>query len=359
MKYDRFSRQDWQRIQQDWTAWWDGSLQRPLVLVTTQDPGHPPGDFHNNLVRFPVMTPPQAILDYYQPYLETTHYFGDAFPQWWLNAGPGIVAAFLGSRPSFAGEGDWGTTWFESLGVSSLQEIELRYNPDNLWWRHCLTLTRAAVERWGDHVVIGHTDLGGNLDILASLRGSMELLYDVTDAPDEVERLTRQITPLWLRYYDELYNVVKTAPLGASYWSTYWSPGTGYILQSDFSYMISHEMFQRFVLPDLTACCAHLEYPFYHLDGKGQLIHLDAILAIPNLRGVQWQPGDGAPLADQWLDVLARIRAAGKLCQVYVKREGARRIARELGGQGFQFQIVNEDLTPHEAEAFVEEMQQI
>ncbi len=355
MKLNDFSESDWQRIQRDWTAWWDGTLDRPVISLTTFDSYPPAGSIDDNLVRFPLDTPVDTILDHYEPLLAAVNYHGDAYPQWWLNAGPGIAAAYLGSGAVFADDGGRGTTWFERMNVSSLSEIHVAYDPENVWWKHTQAIMRAAVQRWGDRLVLGHTDLGGNLDVLASLRGTTELLFDLTDAPDEVDRLSREITVLWLRYFDELQAIIDTAPLpGTSYWSQYWSPGPGYILQSDFCYMISPEMFNRFVLPDLTACCQHIEYPFYHLDGKGELRHLDTILQIPNLRGVQWQPGDGQPLADQWLDVLSRIRAAGKLCQVYVEREGALRIVRELGGKGFQFQIVNEQLSADEAEAFVE-----
>ncbi|MFC1959991.1 hypothetical protein ACFLYO_04710, partial [Chloroflexota bacterium] len=340
--------------------WWNGTLERPLVLIETREPVHPNGGMHDNLVRWSVDTSPVAILDYYQQHLETTHYHGDAFPVWWPNAGPGVMAAFLGSNPHYAGTGGWGgTTWFAPLGVNSLSEIRPEYDSDNVWFLHCNSLIKAADERWGDQVVIGHTDLGGNLDILASLRDTQTLLFDCIDAPDEVERLTRELTTLWLRYYDEMQAIIDIGTPGSSDWSSFWAPGPGYMLQSDFCYMISPEMFERFVLPDLTACCDHLDYGFYHLDGKGQIPHLDMVLAIPNLRGVQWQPGDGQPRADGWLDLLRRIREAGKLCQVYVDREGAMTIARELGGKGFQFQVVAEPLTAAEADEFVEIMRNL
>ena len=58
--------------------------------------------------------------------------------------------------------------------------------------------------------------------------------------------------------------------------------------------MISPAMFERFVMPDLVACCDHLDHGFYHLDGKGEIPHLDLLLSIPRLRGIQWIPGDGA-----------------------------------------------------------------
>jgi hypothetical protein len=89
------------------------------------------------------------------------------------------------------------------------------------------------------------------------------------------------------------------------------------------------------------------------MDGKGQIAHLDRLLSLPRLRGIQWQPGAGAPMADEWPDLLRRIRDGGKLCQVYVTREGARQIVREIGGRGFLFYIDEPGLTAAEAEAFL------
>ena len=95
-----------------------------------------------------------------------------------------------------------------------------------------------------------------------------------------------------------------------------------------------------------------------NMDGKGQLAHLDRLLSIERLRGVQWQPGDGQPRAEGWLDVLRRIREAGKLCQVYVTLEGALTIARELGGKGFLFDIMDdgETITSDAVESFYVEL---
>jgi hypothetical protein len=103
--------------------------------------------------------------------------------------------------------------------------------------------------------------------------------------------------------------------------------------------MISPKMFEHLVLPDLIKCCDELDHAFYHLDGKGQIRHLDMLLSVERLRGIQWVPGDGAPPPEAWLPLLKRIRDAGKLCQVYVTLEGALTIARELGGKGFAFCI--------------------
>ncbi len=129
--------------------------------------------------------------------------------------------------------------------------------------------------------MVGLTDLGGNLDILASLRSSEKLLLDLSDTPEEVLRICADITRVWMYTYDLLFDLTNGKKSGSCGWSPLWAPGKLYMLQSDFSYMISPRMFKRFVMPDLTACCDFLDYPFYHLDGVGELNHLDQILSIP------------------------------------------------------------------------------
>jgi len=124
------------------------------------------------------------------------------------------------------------------------------------------------------------------------------------------------------------------------------------MLQCDFAYMISPQMFERFVMPDLASCCEALDHGFYHLDGKGQIPHLDMVLSLERLRGTQWIPGDGQPPPEEWMTLLKRIRDGGKLCQLYVTAEGARTIVREIGGRGFALHIA-EWMNQEDAEAFV------
>jgi 5-methyltetrahydrofolate--homocysteine methyltransferase len=144
---------------------------------------------------------------------------------------------------------------------------------------------------------------------------------------------------------------------GTTCWTPIWSTGKTYMMQSDFAYMISPDMFERFVVPDLTTCCEALDHGFYHLDGKGQIIHLDHLLSISRLRGIQWIPGDGQPPPDRWLPLLKRIRDGGKLCQVFVSPEGARTIVKNLGGKGFLLVIGHanpEFSNPENAQAYLD-----
>lgn len=348
----QFTEKDWERIERDWTAWWEGDLDRPMVVI-----GNLKVDGVDTVLEVDSWEadamPTEGVLDLYQRVLENTRFWGDSFPRWWPNFGPGIMAGFLGvqvkDRP--------GTVWFSPNERRPIEELKPTYDRDNIWWRRVRELTSAAVERWGSAVTVAHTDLGGNLDILASLRDTQQLLLDLYDAPEEVSRLVSETNRLWLRYYDELFDIIHSTCRGTTAWAPLWSPGRYYMLQSDFCYMISPRMFERFVLPDLAACCNALDHAFYHLDGRGQIPHLDMLLSLERLRGIQWIPGDGQPPPEAWLPLLRRIREAGKLCQVYVTPGGARTIVKELGGRGFCL-CVDQPMSQEDATHFIRTLAQ-
>jgi hypothetical protein len=92
----------------EWTAWWAGELDRPLVLLECIKPQdrHDPHCASVFLGNHPLDTPADTILNEFVPRLENTHYLGDSFPRFWPNFGPGIVAAFAGAQVHPA----WDTT---------------------------------------------------------------------------------------------------------------------------------------------------------------------------------------------------------------------------------------------------------
>ena len=216
-----FTEQDWERITRDWTLWWAGELERPLVMIegihTPLEVDLP--EAHEYTSNFPMDMPADEVIDRYQAHLEVRRFYGDAWPRWWLNFGPGIVAGFLGARAHPV----LNTVWFEPATQVNIEDLHLAYDADNIWWRRTLDLTRTAAERWKGWVTVGYTDLGGNLDILASLRTTQQLLLELCDAPEEVARLSGEITRLWLRYYEELDATVQQTGRGTTPWAPIWS----------------------------------------------------------------------------------------------------------------------------------------
>jgi hypothetical protein len=331
-----FSNEDWQRVGHDWDAFWDRKLTRPMIFMEWGDPSIPePQGFHRYYPQYPVSLSGKEIMEIETRRITRVRFLGDGLPRRFTNFGPGSMAPYFGSEPGW----DDTTVWFKDVG-KLLSEITLKMDRTCAWYKRVHEILDAEIEAFGREVVPSFSDMGGNLDILASVRGSENLLFDLMDCPETVEAKGREITREWLKNYAEESAKLKGKTRGFMPWAPIYSPTrTTYMLQCDFSYMISPDMFERFVMPDLTACCDFVELPFYHLDGKRQLPHLDHLLSIKKLRGVQWIPGAGQPPASQWPEVLTKIRQAGKLVQIYLSAEEALDLKTMMSLEGFIIEI--------------------
>ena len=109
-------------------------------------------------------------------------------------------------------------------------------------------------------------------------------------------------------------------------------------MQCDFAHMISPEMFEEFVLPSIKEQCQYLDYSIYHLDGKGQIAHLDLLLSIKELNGIQWSvpviPLDPPHDSPKWYPYFERIQKAGKLLYIWAKPENVERLISDLSPRG-------------------------
>src|SRR5512143_1023074 len=140
-----FSEHCWEAIQKDWAAWWAGELERALVVLECVEPQdeatlHYASTFLGN---YGLQTPDDELLALFIRRIEATHYLGDAFPRFWPNFGPGIVAAFAGASlhpmPN--------TTWFSPNTTEPISTLQVKLLSENPWWQQVISITRAAVER--------------------------------------------------------------------------------------------------------------------------------------------------------------------------------------------------------------------
>ena len=104
--------------------------------------------------------------------------------------------------------------------------------------------------------------------------------------------------------------------------------------QNDYTCMVSPDMYREFFLSDSQECCRHADHTIYHLDGAGALGHLDMILSIPELDGVQWVQGAGNGPMTRWMPVLKRIQAAKKCLHVTIDAEEVPVMLKELSPEG-------------------------
>jgi hypothetical protein len=138
--------------------------------------------------------------------------------------------------------------------------------------------------------------------------------------------------------FGELHAIAQDPEGGSLQWLGLWAPGPMYAVASDFACMVSPAMFDRYLVSDIETLCEHLDYTLFHLDGPEALPHLDRLLAIPRLGGIQWTPGAGNPPTCEWLPMLRKVQAAGKRLHVHDTPENAERILRGLRPEGLYLQ---------------------
>lgn len=309
----RYGEVDFVKLTENYDRWWKNDLGRPITPVIFWGCGPGKAEPKTPNLGFPTAFDdrysPEELLDRQDYNFSCCEFYGDAFPFINMSAfGPGVAAAFMGATPHSA---DY-TIWFDDPRELPLRELHFEYNTDNKWYRRVREFYTVFAQKYADHAIMSMTDLGGMLDILSSFRGADNLLCDLYDEPDEVLRCVSEIQTAWFKYFDDLTSIIAPVARGYSNWDAIYGAKPNYILQCDFSYMIGPEMFAKFVMPELHSSAARLDRTFYHLDGIGELPHLDQLLASEHIKGIQWVYGTGTPELTDWTEVYRRIGAAGK-----------------------------------------------
>ena len=301
---------DWEEAKSMTTAWWRHELETPLVQVVSPRAGRESTCIFDwwALVR-PGVQPEQALEEYLQ-FCESTWFGGAAYPNMFFNMGPGVLAAFCSGYMSF--EPVSCTTWFENPQPWDVVE-QYRFQ-ENEYWQFLVNTMNLFVEESKGRFIMGVTDLGGILDVLSSFRGAQELAMDLVLEPERVRQARKRIVADWHCAFDKLYPIITRHQQGMGTWMGIWAPGTWFPLQCDFCAMISPQQFEEFVLPDVAEQCRRLDYSIYHLDGPGQIPHLDMLLDIEELDGIQWVPGTGNPQCEAmlWRPLYEKILAKEK-----------------------------------------------
>jgi len=241
---------------------------------------------------------------------ENTYFGGEAFHSHFVNFGPGSLAAFVGSDFQLAED----TVWFDRVQIiKDWNNIpDFKIDKTTTIWQKTVEQTEKFLE--DKNIITTVSDIGGIMDIIASLRGTEALLYDLYDHPDEVKSVINKIDDLWKEAFDEFNGIISKKQEYSSSWMGISSKLPYFPIQCDFSAMLSPALFEEFVLPSLVKHTEHLPRTIYHLDGPGEIPHLDMLLDIDNLTAIQWVSGSGQPgLGDpRWLPMYKKIQEKNK-----------------------------------------------
>lgn len=339
-----FEQERWKEIEKNYTLWWEGKLERPLIKAVVKN-AYPPD---RERPAAPVLSmqncncldyTPEQIIDRLDYELSQYEFLGDAFPMINMAAfGPGVLAGFCGADM----DNSTGSVWYFPKEKLPIEEIHVKYNPDSIWAKRIKDIYRAGKERWGDQVLMSTPDIGGVQDVVAILLGSEEYMFALFDEPEEVERLQNEVRVALMEAFEDLEQVLGKDHPGYSDWTGLYSKTRSYTFQDDFAYMISTEMFEEFALEDMQKLSKEFCNIMYHVDGVGNLNHLDTLLEHTDIKAYQWVPGAGQPSARHWMEVYDKLHEHDKNIEVIGSLEDFEAIA-DRNPKGLFYHVLIDD----------------
>ena len=341
---------DWVRRRYD-EFWHRENHDRPLLTIqvprrNAPPPPPAPGDAQARWLDF------GYVIKKARYQAENAYYTAETVPAYWPNLGPDIFAALLGCPLHFSSDTSWSHPIVEDWSAFDAYAID----PANEWYQRLVELTRLAVEDARGDYVVGLTDLHPGADALTALRGPDNLCIDLMDEPEQVRQAAMKLLAPLKEIYTTLYDLTKeNNGGGTTNWMTTYGNGPWYVTSCDFCTMISGDQFEEFVAPELEAELAFFGDSIFHLDGAGAFRHLDRLLQMDQLKGVQLVPGDAEKPIYACGEEMRKIQGSGKLLQFYGQPADILKACDLIEPEGVH--ILTFADTPDEADALVREVE--
>lgn len=263
-----------------------------------------------------------------------TYYAADSLPIYNPNIGPDFFGALCGCEIELGWNTSWAKHCVDDLGGYRVPPFDAQ----NRWWKKTAELTEAGMQASQGDFYVSIADIHAGLDAVVSLRGPENTCFDLVEKPEAVKRVTNEMYGLFEEVIDRSMALTKQQD-GITNWLGLWYPSRWYVTSCDAICLLSPQMMDEFVVPVLQKELDFLDVSLFHLDGVQALTHLDALLAQPKLKGIQWVYGAGQPTAAHWIEVLRRIQAAGKCIHVDARPEEIETLCRALRPEGVCYSV--------------------
>lgn len=306
---------NWSQTQQHFIDWW---RHEGLVLGCWGTGIDCAGPAHANAAKPGIVTNPEHF--HMDPqyvaeriYYEMAHkvWPADVLPAAWPDIGTVTLAPYLGAIPKYEKD----NIWYQACMTDPDMLLPLRFDPAHPYSRTLKAVLQKTVECSRGHYLIGLPAIVPNLDVLAELRGTENLLMDMIERPAWIHEKLLEIEAAYRQVFDDLYEMIKTEDGSMAFgYFMLWGPGKTGLLQCDTAAMFSPKMFDEFIVPYLRQSVEYLEHSMYHVDGHQCLENVNSLLEIDGLDAIEWTPDPQVPPggSPHWYDLYKKILNAGK-----------------------------------------------
>ena len=325
---------DWASIRRRYAAYWARANRRPVIFAEAP---------RDHAQWYPEeRTGREAWFDTEYRVRCNRHDLGqmafalEGYPLAMPSLGPDLLAGILGWELQY----NEASEWVKHRDCSLTDIAGLDFDPQSFYYQKMEEFLTRLTEDARDDYIVGMVDLNTLFDGVAALVGAQNVCYDLVDEPEAVKRALRQHLELFKLVYTRYDAIVRRYQGGSSNWLGVYSDEPWYFLSLDFTVMLSGADYDEFVTPPLREMACFVGRSLYHLDGENAVRHLDRVLALPEITGVQVQATPAAQSVELWLPYLRRIQQAGKCCWIAAQNEDeVKRLMNELPPEGLFIKI--------------------
>jgi hypothetical protein len=244
--------------------------------------------------------------------------------------------------------------WAREGGFDYLQMDRLDFSPQNPWRRKYLELVAALTDRYRGRVPVGQPILRGSSDLVASLRGSQQMIFDLYDCPGLFQKLAAKCTHLIIELVEEQHRISGHFAGGTVIEQfALWAPGRIIRMQEDASALFSPDLYSKLLQGENRKQAAAFPYSLIHLHASS--LHLiDRISEIEELRCIQINKDTGGTEIEREIPYFKTVQEREKALLIRGKLtlEDLGLLRKNLSPRGFYLQIVVE--SPEEAKSLQE-----
>ncbi|OGF48776.1 MAG: hypothetical protein A2231_02170 [Candidatus Firestonebacteria bacterium RIFOXYA2_FULL_40_8] len=293
---------NWEETEARMRAWWERKIIKRIPMAIHVGKG--------KKVNLPKATDAETLYcdgDFLKRELkirfDNSYFVAETIPNYSFMFGYAFPGVFMGQTPVM----DMKTVWFKH-SEELLESMPLDFNTENKLWRKLMKLESELLEvsMQGLPVFIQP------MDVISMILGAEKTCFELIERPELIKSCRDRLTVTFKKMYEEAYSLTAKKYDGSTCWLPVWSPGKYFPLQCDFSCMISEDMFEEFVVPELEDLTNFLDNSIYHLDGVNALHHLPRLLKFKKINAIQWVPGAGKPEGMYWKEVFKQILESGK-----------------------------------------------
>jgi hypothetical protein len=250
------------------------------------------------------------------------------------------LEAMLGCRVQVGQE----SVWAEE-GVFDYAELgRIDFSDTNPWRRKYLEFVRVLREHFGDRLPVGLPILRGTADMVAALRGSEQMVYDLYDRPEDFRRLGEACTSLLVELMRAQHAI--TGPFAGGYVIEalgIWASERLARLQEDASALFSPDLYVACLQPHDWRAAEAFPCSLIHLHSSS-LFLIDQILDVEALGCIQINKDVGEAAIPEMLPALQRVQARARslLIRGKLDLDDLALLRRHLSPNGLYLQVVVE-----------------